>query len=46
METGLDVWPELPHAFVLFEALFNETAVARADIIEFIQSHLQKDNAN
>jgi len=46
VETRLDVWPELPHAFVLFEALFNETAVARADIIEFIQSHLQKDNAN
>lgn len=40
VETQLDVWPHLPHAFVLFEALFTETAVARHDIAEFIRSHL------
>lgn len=40
VETRLDVWPHLPHAFVLFEVLFKELDVARADIITFIRSHL------
>ena len=40
--TQLDVWPHLPHAFVLFEALFAETAVARHDIAGFIRSHLPR----
>lgn len=40
--TRLDVWPVLPHAFVLFAALFAETAVARRDIVEFIQAHIPR----
>lgn len=40
VETRLDVWPHLPHAFVLFAALFAETTVARQDIVEFIRGHL------
>lgn len=40
VKTRLDVWPVLPHAFVLFEVLFEETATARHDIAEFIRAHL------
>lgn len=41
VETRLDVWPHLPHAFVLFEALFTETAAARQDIVTFIRDHVR-----
>lgn len=38
--TQMDVWPVLPHAFPLFEALFPETAIARQDIVNFAQKYL------
>ena len=40
VETQLDVWPVLPHAFPLFEALFKETAIVRKDMITFAERHL------
>jgi acetyl esterase/lipase len=36
----LDVWPILPHAFPLFEAIFPEVREARQDIVRFVRSHL------
>jgi monoterpene epsilon-lactone hydrolase len=42
VDVRCDVWPVLPHAFPLFEALFAETAVARADMVEFLGRHLRK----
>lgn len=36
-----DVWPVLPHAFPLFEHLFRETAVVRADMVAFLRTHLR-----
>jgi monoterpene epsilon-lactone hydrolase len=42
IETRLDVWPVLPHAFPLFEGVFPEVRQARKDIIEFIQAHLAR----
>jgi hypothetical protein len=35
------VWPVLPHAFPLFEALFPETAIVRADMAAFLRRHLK-----
>ena len=35
-----DVWPTLPHAFPLFERLFEETAIVRADMVGFMREHL------
>lgn len=40
VETQLDVWPILPHAFPLFEALFPETAIVRQDMIGFAEKYL------
>lgn len=36
-----DVWPVLPHAFPLFERLFRETAVVRADMVAFLGAALR-----
>jgi acetyl esterase/lipase len=40
IETKLDVWPVLPHAFPLFEGIYPEVRQARKDIIEFIRGHI------
>ncbi|TXH05894.1 MAG: alpha/beta hydrolase [Nevskiaceae bacterium] len=40
VETKMDIWPVLPHAFPLFEALFPEVREARKDIVAFIRQHL------
>lgn len=42
VETMLDVWPILPHAFPLFEPLYPETAVARQDMTQFAKRFLRK----
>ena len=39
VETQLDVWPVLPHAFVIFESMFAEAPQAREDIGAFIRKH-------
>lgn len=36
----VDVWPHLPHAFLLFERLFPEIATARTDLVRFVRTHL------
>lgn len=36
-----DLWPVLPHAFPLFESVFPEAAVARADMVAFLREHLR-----
>ncbi len=41
-ESKFEVWPLLPHAFPLFEAVFPEVRQARKDIVEFIRTHLAK----
>lgn len=41
VDVQLDVWPGLPHAFPLFEALFPEVQQARQDIAEFLRSCLR-----
>lgn len=40
VDARCDIWPVLPHAFPLFEKLFAETAVARADMLAFLRQHL------
>ena len=40
VDVRCDVWPVLPHAFPLFEALFPETEVVRADMAAFLRKHL------
>ena len=40
VEVRCDVWPVLPHAFPLFESLFPETAVVRADMVAFLRKHV------
>ena len=40
VDVRCDIWPVLPHAFPLFEKLFPETAIVRADMIEFLRRHL------
>lgn len=44
VETRIDVWPVLPHAFPLMEGAFCEAAVARQDIVDFMRSHLKRDH--
>lgn len=44
VDTRLDVWPVLPHAFPLFEPLFPEVREARDDIVAFIQQHLREES--
>lgn len=41
VDVRCDVWPVLPHAFPLFEQVFAETAVVRADMVEFLGRHLR-----
>jgi acetyl esterase/lipase len=38
--TRMDIWPALPHAFPLFEALFPEVGEARKDIVGFMKQHI------
>ena len=40
VETRLDVWPVLPHAFPIFESMFVEAGQARNDITAFIRGHI------
>ncbi len=40
VETRVDVWPVLPHAFPLFIRILPEALQARNDIIAYIQDHL------
>lgn len=40
VETQLDIWPVLPHAFPLFSALFPEARIARQEMIDFADRHL------
>lgn len=40
VETQLDVWPVLPHAFPLFAALFPEVKIARREMLDFAERHL------
>jgi epsilon-lactone hydrolase len=39
--TTCHIWPELPHAFPLFEDWFPEVRTARADMTAFAKRHLQ-----
>lgn len=41
LKVKLDVWPALPHAFPLFEALFPEVREARKDMVAFMREHLK-----
>jgi monoterpene epsilon-lactone hydrolase len=41
IETRMDIWPKLPHAFPLFEPFFPEVKQAREDIVAFIRSHVR-----
>lgn len=41
VDVRLDVWPGLPHAFPLFEAVFPEVRQARQDIADFLRSCLR-----
>jgi monoterpene epsilon-lactone hydrolase len=40
VKTELEVWPVLPHAFLLFESMFAEAPQARRDIVSFVQRHI------
>ena len=42
VETELDVWPVLPHAFPIFESMFAEASQARRDIVEFVRRHAKR----
>ena len=44
VETQLDVWPVLPHAFPLFESMFSEAPQARKDIVAFVRRHVGRRN--
>lgn len=39
VETRVDVWPILPHAFPLFIRILPEALTARNDMIDFIRAH-------
>ena len=39
VETQLEVWPVLPHAFLLFESMFREAIQARRDVVAFIRRY-------
>lgn len=43
VDTRLEVWPVLPHAFPLFEPIFPEARAARQDMVAFIQQHLPSE---
>jgi acetyl esterase/lipase len=38
VETRLDIWPVLPHAFPLFERVYPEVRLAREDIVAYIRA--------
>lgn len=40
VDARADVWPRLPHAFVLFERLFPESQAARVDMVGFMREHI------
>jgi acetyl esterase/lipase len=40
VETQLDVWPVLPHAFLIFESMFIEARQARQDVVAFVRRHV------
>lgn len=40
VDAKLDVWPNLPHAFPLFEKLFPETRQAREELAGFMRAYL------
>lgn len=40
VETRVDIWPYMPHAFTLFRDLLPEARIARHDIVEYIRSRL------
>jgi monoterpene epsilon-lactone hydrolase len=42
VETELDVWPVLPHAFPIFESMFAEAPQARRDIVEFVRRYAKR----
>jgi len=44
VETQLDVWPVLPHAFPIFESMFSEAPQARKDMVAFIRRHVDRRN--
>jgi acetyl esterase/lipase len=45
VDTKLDVWPVLPHAFLLWESSFVEAPQARRDIVAFILRCMGKEAA-
>lgn len=40
VETKIDIWPTLPHAFPLFSAMFPEVRESHDDIVAFMKLHL------
>ncbi len=42
VDTRIDVWPVLPHAFLIFEHIFAEAKQARAEVVEFARQYLGK----
>lgn len=40
VDTTLDIWPELPHAFPLFSAMFPEANESHKDMAAFIKKHI------
>lgn len=44
VETELEVWPVLPHAFPIFESMFREAPLARKDMVAFIRRHIGRRN--
>ncbi len=42
VETKIDVWPALPHAFPLLEGRFPEAGEARTDIVAFFNEQLAR----
>lgn len=46
VDTKIDVWPALPHAFPLLEGRFPEASEARSDIVAFFNEQLAKPPVN
>lgn len=40
VDTRLDVWPELPHAFPLFSAMFPEAVESHRDMVAFMKKFI------
>lgn len=45
VETRVDIWPHMPHAFTLFRDLLPEARIARKDIVEYVREHLERGAA-